>query len=65
MLDATVHPDHQRRGIGRVLVLTLIDEAKAAGCEWVHVDYEPRLDAFYRDSSGFRRTEAGLLRTTN
>lgn len=63
VLDTTVHPDWQRRGIGRRLVRAAIDEARAAGLTWVHVDYEPHLDEFYR-GCGFRPTPAGVLRLT-
>ena len=31
------------------------------GMTWLHVDYEPHLDGFYR-GCGFRPTAAGLLR---
>jgi ribosomal protein S18 acetylase RimI-like enzyme len=62
VLDTAVHPDHGRRGIGRQLVLTAAAEAGAAGCEWLHVDYEPHLKAFYEDACGFRPTDAGLLK---
>lgn len=61
-LDTAVDPDYQRRGIGRVLVQTLAAEASTAGCEWLHVDYEPHLDAFYRRACGFRVTDAALLK---
>lgn len=61
-LDTVVHPDHQRRGLGRELVLTLAAEARRVGCEWLHVDYEPHLQPFYRDSCGFQPTDAGLLK---
>jgi len=62
LLDTVVDPDYQRRGIGRLLVTALITEVEAAGCAWLHVDYEPHLQSFYRDSCGFGATEAGLLR---
>lgn len=61
LLDTVVHPEHQRLGIGRRLVLTAAVEARLAGCNWLHVDYEPHLLPFYRDSCGFRPTDAGLL----
>ncbi len=59
LLDTAVDPDRQHQGIGTALVHTATDEARAAGCEWLHVDYEPHLDRFYRD---FGPTRAGLLR---
>lgn len=65
LLDTIVDPEQQRRGIGRHLVQSLVNEVRAAGCEWLHADYEPHLDAFYRDSCGFRRTDAGLLRLSS
>ena len=60
LLDTVVDPDLRRHGIGRRLVEALVDEVTAAGCEWLHVDYEPHLDGFYR-SCGFRPTAAGLV----
>lgn len=63
LLDTAVHPEWQRRGIGRRLVTTAVDQARAAGMTWVHVDYEPHLDDFYR-GCGFRPTAAGLVRLT-
>jgi ribosomal protein S18 acetylase RimI-like enzyme len=60
VLDTAVHPDFQRLGIGRDLVRTVTDESIRAGCEWVHVDYEPRLAGFYENACGFRPTLAGL-----
>lgn len=62
LLDTVVDPGHQRRGIGKLVVDTLVGEVAAAGCEWLHVDYEPHLAAFYREACGFSGTEAGLLR---
>jgi ribosomal protein S18 acetylase RimI-like enzyme len=61
LLDTTVHPTWQRRGIGRKLVTCAAGAARAHGMHWLHVDYEPRLNAFYR-GCGFEPTPAGLLR---
>lgn len=61
LLDTVVDPDQQRQGIGRRLVQVLVVEVRAAGCEWLHVDYEPHLASFYRDACAFRPTEAGLV----
>lgn len=61
LLDTTVHPAYQRRGIGVRLVQEAAAAAKAHGIHWLHVDYEPHLDTFYREC-GFQPTLAGLLR---
>lgn len=60
LLDTTVHSDYQRQGIGVRLVQTAVEAARQRGIEWVHVDYEPHLKAFYT-RCGFQPTEAGLL----
>ncbi len=60
LLDTTVHPDYQRRGIGTALVREATVMARAKGAEWLHVDYEDELEGFYR-GCGFRPTAAGLL----
>jgi hypothetical protein len=35
--------------------------ARAAGCEWLHVDFDEELRAFYLDACGFEPTAAGLI----
>ena len=60
LLDTAVDPGFQRLGLGRDLVRAVTDEAFKAGCEWVHVDYEPALAGFYENACGFRPTHAGL-----
>jgi GNAT superfamily N-acetyltransferase len=64
ILDTAVAPARQRHGLGARLVAAAAAEARAAGCEWLHVDFEPHLAKFYLDGCGFRPTEAGLLRLT-
>ena len=61
LLDPTVHPSVRRRGIGTALVRLAADEARRAGVEWLHVDYDEGLGAFY-ERCGFKPTGAGLLR---
>jgi len=61
LLDTVVDPDWQHRGIGTSIVRRAAEEAKAAGCEWVHVDCEPDVSAFYFKSCGFESTTAGVL----
>lgn len=41
VLNTMVHPGYQRRGIGRELVQAAAIEGLRAGCQWLHVDYEP------------------------
>jgi ribosomal protein S18 acetylase RimI-like enzyme len=60
VLDTTVHPDLRRRGIGQELVRVALEEARAAGMAWMHVDHEPHLEGFYR-GCGFVPTTAGLV----
>lgn len=60
LLDTRVHPDYRHRGIGKELVRRAASEARGAGCEWLHVDYEPQLTPFYQ-ACGFRHTMAGLM----
>ena len=60
LLDPRVHPDHRRRGIGKELVARAAEEARAAGCEVLHVDHAAELTPFYA-ACGFHPTPAGLL----
>jgi ribosomal protein S18 acetylase RimI-like enzyme len=62
LLDTAVDPQWQHRGVGRRLVEAAASDARAAGCHWLHVDFEPHLSEFYFGRCGFRPTEAGLLR---
>ncbi len=60
LIDTVVEPSRQGRGIGREMVRRLVAQAQEAGCEWLHVDYEPQLEPFYR-RCGFAPTSAGLM----
>jgi len=64
VLDTVVHPDFQRRGIGKKLVSLAIAEAKGCDIEWIHVDFEPHLRSFYSEC-GFVKTEAGLIQLSD
>ena len=61
LLDPKVRPDRQRHGIGTELVRVATMEAKRAGCEWLHVDFEGDLAPYYFGACGFRSTPAGLI----
>ncbi len=60
LLDTTVHPDYQRRGIGMALVREATALAREGGAEWLHVDYADALEPFYRGCD-FVPTPAGLI----
>jgi GNAT superfamily N-acetyltransferase len=61
LLDTLVTTTARRRGIGTRLVAVAVDGARAAGCEWLHVDFEDHLRSFYFDGCGFSPTNAGLI----
>lgn len=61
LLDTTVHPVVRRRGLGTRLVRAAALASTARGVAWLHVDYEPHLDEFYRGCDVVT-THAGLLR---
>ena len=62
LLDTKTRPDHQRRGIGTAAVRLATHRARDAGCEGLHVDFDPQHRSFYLDACGFRGTEdAGLI----
>ena len=61
LLDTKTRGEWQRRGVGTELVGRVAQRAKAAGCEWLHVDFEPDLRPVYFDACGFRPTDAGLI----
>lgn len=60
ILDTTIHKDFRRRGIGIQIVKHAAEASKKRGVEWLHVDFEPHLEDFYR-KCGFRHTAAGLI----
>ncbi len=59
--DTIVAPAAQRTGIGVGLVKAATEGARAAGCEWFHVDFDDDLAPFYIDACGFTPAKAGLL----
>jgi GNAT superfamily N-acetyltransferase len=61
ILDTLTAASHGRQGIGTRLVQLAVDGARAAGCEWLHVDFEDHLRSFYFEACGFVPTNAGLI----
>ena len=61
LLDTKVAREHHRQGIATLLVEHAVRHARAAGCEWLHVDFAEHLATFYLDACGFRSTPAGVI----
>lgn len=55
-----VHPDYQRRGIGRKLLEMVLSRVKADRIKTVNVLFEPGLEPFYR-KAGFKIISGGLI----
>lgn len=60
--DTMVSETAGRRGIGTQLVGAARDAAREAGCEFLHVDFEPHLTPFYIETCGFDPAPAGVMR---
>jgi len=61
ILDTMVAASGRHHGIGTKLIATAVQHARAAGCEWLHVDFDDDLTAFYFRACGFTPTNAGLI----
>lgn len=61
ILDTCVAPAYRRQGIAVRLVQQAAETARQRGAQWLHVDFEPQLEGFYRQC-GFGPTAAGLMR---
>jgi GNAT superfamily N-acetyltransferase len=61
LVDTLVAMPFRRKGIAAAMVEEAVRQARAAGCEWLHVDFEPHLRGFYVERCGFRPTDAGLI----
>jgi GNAT superfamily N-acetyltransferase len=61
ILDTLVVTSVRRQGVGAALIVHAVEHARAAGCEWLHVDFDDHLTSFYFDTCGFSPTKAGLI----
>jgi GNAT superfamily N-acetyltransferase len=61
ILETLVASRMRRQGVGTMLVALAAQEARAAGCEWLHVDFEDHLRPFYFGRCGFTPANAGLI----
>jgi glucosamine-phosphate N-acetyltransferase len=57
--DVAVHPNYQRRGIGKALVMHLVEEARKRGCYKVILDCKDELAVFY-EKCGFKRGQCQM-----
>jgi GNAT superfamily N-acetyltransferase len=65
LLDTAVLHRYQRHGVATRLVALATEQARAAGCQWLHVDFdEEGMGRRYFDACGFRPTIAGLIDLT-
>jgi GNAT superfamily N-acetyltransferase len=61
VLDTLVTANARRQGVGTRLIAVAEAEARAAGCEWLHVDFDEYVQPFYLDACRFVPTAAGLI----
>lgn len=64
ILDTLVTPDSRRHGVGQRMVAVAVEQARAADCEWLHVDFDDEHRSFYIEACGFTPTQAGLINLT-
>jgi GNAT superfamily N-acetyltransferase len=61
ILDTLVIAPARRQGIGTRMISIAVAASRAAGCEWLHADFDDELSAFYFASCGFVPTPAGVI----
>ncbi|TXS00662.1 GNAT family N-acetyltransferase [Streptomyces sp. col6] len=61
VLDTVVAPGSRAKGVGVGLIAAAVEGSRAAGCAWLHVDFEEHVRPFYVGACGFRETAAGLI----
>jgi GNAT superfamily N-acetyltransferase len=62
LLDTMITDSLRRQGFASRLIEETVRRSKETDVEWLHVDFEPHLRAFYFDACGFKSTDAGLVR---
>jgi len=59
--DVMVAASHRGTGVGTAVVAAARDGAAAAGCEWLHVDFDADLAPFSVFACGFEPAAAGTM----
>jgi len=59
--DTMVATSARRQGLATRLVAVAREQARAAGCDYLHVDFDDDLRDFYYGACGFTPTNAGLI----
>lgn len=59
--DVMVAVSARHQSVGVQLVYAARDHCRAAGCEWLHVDFHNELADFYITTCGFAPSAAGLM----
>ena len=60
ILDTLVTASARPQGIAKGMIHLAVQEARSAGCAWLHADFGEELIPLYR-ACGFRPTPAGLI----
>jgi len=60
LLDLVVHPQYQKKGIGKQIVKRAITDIKAAGIRCIQVTFNNSLEAFYA-KCGFHIIKGGII----
>jgi ribosomal protein S18 acetylase RimI-like enzyme len=61
IVDLTIHPDYQHRGLGTGLVKKVITDLKEDGINFISLTYDRNLEDFYR-KSGFEVCGGGIIK---
>ena len=60
LLDLAVHPEYQKRGLGKRIVEKAIADIKAAGIRCIQVTFNENLQPFYK-KCGFHIIKGGII----